>query len=116
MTNPTGTTLDGVITTGITATLNQLGARQDCRPLTWSVEASTAHLPVLHLIGLASADHTDGPEAATAVGQWAQAWNLEPVEQSVSWGTIEYQGRIGQFLVTVWAVVDRAAFEADEQR
>lgn len=108
--------LNQAITAGITTTVNQLGAKQGCDPLCWSAEVSVVHdQPVLQLIGQASADYADGADAATVVGQWAQQWDLDPVEQPPAAGTVEYQGRIEQFVVTVWAVIDRATFETSCQ-
>ncbi|MBB6375822.1 hypothetical protein BKA01_003044 [Pseudonocardia eucalypti] len=73
-------------------------------PLSWVVRSGTG--------GLDGAPNTvdhDRAERIAAVRRWAETFDLHPDPNAVA-GAVEYRGQIENVPVSVWAVVDDAAF------
>lgn len=84
--------------------LNTYAASRDCPPLSWVVRAGIG--------GLDGAPNTvdhDRAERIAAVRRWAETFDLYPDPNAVA-GAVEYRDQIENIPMSVWAVVDDAAF------
>lgn len=103
--SPTGKDLETRLTLVLEREMNALGKRHGVQPMAWRLSATEGRP---WLIGSVNAGHYPRDECARVVEGWASAFGM--VHRETDFGTLEFDGEIDGFGVTVWTVTDPAAF------
>jgi hypothetical protein len=85
----------------------------DLPALIWRPITRPTSTAVESLSGQVPADRP-GPAAVTVLQAWADQYDLQPADDPLP-GTTELRGHIDTLPAEIWAVTDRAAFEAPAQ-
>lgn len=92
--------------------MNRVGRRHKLPRLTWTYRTEPAGIT-----GLASEGDFEPAAAVDAVQRWGEALGLERSPDFLNPGTLDYTGETVYGLpVSVWTVVDRAAWEGTVRR
>jgi hypothetical protein len=94
-----------IIDDGLTDAMNEAGRSRHLLPIYWHL------LPDIGVTGhVTDTDRSDDEHAVIAL-QWADVLGLTEVAGPSCAGTTEYRGTVEGRPFSIWAVIDRAAFE-----